>query len=242
MADRQFAPLGTENAPAGWTLPTGLEIAPKIVYASFDGSGAAGTFLPCLRLISDSGHVAAECVATTQVAAGASADASWFRGVSAGGGSQPVSSSIVVAQGVQGGSQTVAAGTSTPSAFGQVDTSDATVLSWSTVTNTNDTLTLHNTTATVLLTASCLWNVGLGGADLYIRNSAGTAFRHDGWNNFQGQEPSPTAGLSSLMDFVWVTGNPLNCAFTASLTNHNGFDAGPQQVYFMAIALLGAGL
>lgn len=88
MADRQYRPLGTVSAPADWNLPASLEITPKTAYAKFDGTSAAGPYLPCLRIISDAGIVAAEAVATTQVAAGASVDASWFRGV----GAQTVSS------------------------------------------------------------------------------------------------------------------------------------------------------
>jgi hypothetical protein len=81
MPDRQFvAPFGTKSAPADWTLQAALEIAPKMAHAKYDGSGAAGSYRPCLRLISDSGHVAAECVSEIIVAAGASADVSWFPG------------------------------------------------------------------------------------------------------------------------------------------------------------------
>lgn len=82
MADRQFvAPFGNKQAPADWVLPASLEILPKLAYAHFDGTSAAGTFLPCLRFISDSGHVAVEAVSEEQVVAGASADVSWFPGV-----------------------------------------------------------------------------------------------------------------------------------------------------------------
>lgn len=78
MADRQFKVGGVIPAPADWVLPSTLQIIPKMAYASFDGSGAGASFLPCLRIISDSGQVAAECVVGTSVAAGASADVTWF--------------------------------------------------------------------------------------------------------------------------------------------------------------------
>lgn len=81
MADRQFSVGGVAAAPAAWVIPEALEIVAKTAYASFDGSAAAGAFLPCLRIISDSGHVVAEAVASTEVVAGASADVSWFRGL-----------------------------------------------------------------------------------------------------------------------------------------------------------------
>lgn len=84
MADRQFNPLGQENAPAGWTLPANLQLLLKQVYASFDGTGAAGPFIPCLELISDSGHTVGDYPASVTVAAGASADTTWFPRVSGG--------------------------------------------------------------------------------------------------------------------------------------------------------------
>lgn len=81
MADRQYvAPFGNHAAPADWTLAFGYDIPPKLAYAKYDGSGAAGPYKPCLRLISDSGHVACEAVADVVLAAGASADCSWFPG------------------------------------------------------------------------------------------------------------------------------------------------------------------
>lgn len=92
MADRQFvAPFATSSAPADWVLPANLQIQPKIAFAHFNGASAAGAYLPVLRIISDSGHVAAEAVSATSVAAGASADVSWFLGVAR----QAASTSIV---------------------------------------------------------------------------------------------------------------------------------------------------
>lgn len=82
MPDRQHvAPFGTKATPASWVLPAALEFSPKIAFARFNGASAAGPWKPCLRLISDAGIVAAECVAETIVAAGGSADVSWFHGV-----------------------------------------------------------------------------------------------------------------------------------------------------------------
>jgi len=80
MADRQFVIGGVEAAPADWILPAALEIIPKTAFASFDGTSAAGPFLPCLEIISDSGHVAGLYVTETEVAAGGSAIVSWFPG------------------------------------------------------------------------------------------------------------------------------------------------------------------
>ena len=92
MADRQFKVGGMQSCPADWTLPASLQIILKTAYASFNGSGAASSFLPCLRIKSDSGDVAFEAVAQTQVAAGASADVTWFpwwRGIVSGQAPSP---------------------------------------------------------------------------------------------------------------------------------------------------------
>ena len=78
MPDRQFNVGGKQNTPADWLLPASLEIVPKMAFASFNGAGAGAAFVPCLRIISDSGHVAAEAVANTSVPAGGSADVTWF--------------------------------------------------------------------------------------------------------------------------------------------------------------------
>lgn len=86
MADRQFDPLGTVPSPADWTLPPSLQVLLKNIYASFDGTGAAAAFLPCVEIISDSGHTVGTYPTSTQVAAGASADTTWFPHVSGGGG------------------------------------------------------------------------------------------------------------------------------------------------------------
>lgn len=80
MADRQFVLGGIESAPADWVLPASLEIIPKTAYAAFDGTNAAGPFLPCLEIVSDSGHVVGYYPVADEVAAGASVVVSWFPG------------------------------------------------------------------------------------------------------------------------------------------------------------------
>jgi hypothetical protein len=80
MPDTQIHPTGTLPAPADFLIPPAAEILLKGAFASFDGSGAAGAFKPLLRIISDAGTTALEAVADDEIAAGASADCSWFRG------------------------------------------------------------------------------------------------------------------------------------------------------------------
>lgn len=83
MPDTQIHPTGTLAVPADYKVPDSAELLLKNAYAHFDGSGAAGSFLPLLRIVSDAGSTVIEAVADTTVAAGASADASWFPRVAA---------------------------------------------------------------------------------------------------------------------------------------------------------------
>lgn len=78
MPDRQFNPLADESAPAEWSLPGSIEILLKNVYAEFDGSGAAGSFQPTLEILTDSGHVLGSYNSDISVAAGGSADVTFF--------------------------------------------------------------------------------------------------------------------------------------------------------------------
>lgn len=89
MADSQFNPLGSVAAPADWTLPPSLNLQLKNVYASFDGTSAAGSFVPCLQIVSDSGHTVGSYPCASTVAAGGSADVTWFPRV-AGSSAQAV--------------------------------------------------------------------------------------------------------------------------------------------------------
>jgi len=79
VADVQILRAPTSAVPSNYVLPDAAELRLKAVYAELDGSGAAGTFLPCVTLISDSGDVIGRAVdQDVSVAAGASADVTWF--------------------------------------------------------------------------------------------------------------------------------------------------------------------
>lgn len=77
MADRQYKPLGTENAPADWTLPGNLQLHLKRAFAHFDGSAAVGSYLPTLQILDDAGRTVLEVPMDAAVAAGSSVEASW---------------------------------------------------------------------------------------------------------------------------------------------------------------------
>jgi len=59
-------------------VQSSAEIIPLAVTASLDGSSAASAYLATLELVSDAGLVMARCPCQTSIAAGVSADVSWF--------------------------------------------------------------------------------------------------------------------------------------------------------------------
>lgn len=79
--DTQIVNSQSSAAPSDYVLPASVEFVLKAVNADFDGS-AATAFLPAVEIVSDSGHVIAECVdPASSVAAGGFANASFFPGV-----------------------------------------------------------------------------------------------------------------------------------------------------------------
>lgn len=89
MPDKQIHPTGTVHAPADYTLSSGSEILLKSVYAKYDGSGASGSFVPLVRIISNAGSITDEVPQDATIAAGASADATWFPRVGASASAAP---------------------------------------------------------------------------------------------------------------------------------------------------------
>lgn len=94
MADRtvQILPGGQSAAPFTYTVPASTSFTLLAVRAVFDGSGAAGNFVPLVQLVSDAGVVMAQRKGDS-VTAGASADvtfAPFDRSASGGGGTDPL--------------------------------------------------------------------------------------------------------------------------------------------------------
>lgn len=74
------APIFTDNPgslPATYTIPPGVQIDLSSVYAKIDGSGAAASFLPCLTVLSQDGHVIARVKQDDSYAVGDTGDATW---------------------------------------------------------------------------------------------------------------------------------------------------------------------
>lgn len=79
-SDQQVLVVGQTDAPAQLMIPGNGQIEPKTIFASYDGTGAAGAFLPAIKVLSDAGEIVGIFPTSTSVAAGASADVTWFPG------------------------------------------------------------------------------------------------------------------------------------------------------------------
>lgn len=86
MGDVAIKQAQVAGTPAGYTVPGAQEIVIKSVKASFDGTSATTPFLPLLQIVDPGGTVMVECAAESAVAAGGTADVSWFPGLGGGGG------------------------------------------------------------------------------------------------------------------------------------------------------------
>lgn len=77
MAETQILPVGTLATPADVTLDANQTITAEVLFAHFDGTLAAGLFVPTVQIISDSGATVLEVPQDATVAAAASVEASW---------------------------------------------------------------------------------------------------------------------------------------------------------------------
>ncbi len=84
--------LGSGGALDTYVVPGAVIITPYAVSTIFDGSGASGSFLPCLTFKTQTGAVIARCPAP-EVASGDTAEVSWFPHV-AQAAATPVGSGI----------------------------------------------------------------------------------------------------------------------------------------------------
>jgi hypothetical protein len=59
-----IADQGPSPTPASYTVPSSQEINPTSVFAEFDGTGAAGPFIPVLRFVAQSGEILSQTFPT----------------------------------------------------------------------------------------------------------------------------------------------------------------------------------
>ena len=79
--DQQVLVVGQAAAPTHTTIPGNGQIQPKAIFATYDGTSTAGAFLPAIKITSDGGELVGVYPTCTSVAAGGSAEVSWFPGV-----------------------------------------------------------------------------------------------------------------------------------------------------------------
>lgn len=78
MADVAIRAAASSAVPRDYSIPGAQELLPKSISASMDGTSAATAWFPCLQVLDPGGNVMFSAVNTTTIAAGASADVSWF--------------------------------------------------------------------------------------------------------------------------------------------------------------------
>lgn len=84
MPDISIHDPSVASAPKAYTITGSLEVVIKSVTGSFDGTSAAGSWVPAVQVVDPSGFVIGTFPAGQTLAAGASADVSWFPGIGAG--------------------------------------------------------------------------------------------------------------------------------------------------------------
>lgn len=131
MPDGAIVIPDTAAAPKDYTLTGAQEIALKSVRAVIDGSGSASAFLPTLQLLDPNGHVMWEGATSDTVAAGGSADVSWFPGLGLGGGSTTTNAQWFIAR--RTSNLTMAPGVLGNLPWSDLTSSDSTLFSLSTV-------------------------------------------------------------------------------------------------------------
>src|SRR5690349_9295364 len=82
MPDQVLTRDGPVSVPMDYTVPQGGELLPLSVRATIDGTGAAVAYYAVVQIIAPSGRLMINAISTA-IAAGASADVTWFPRLSA---------------------------------------------------------------------------------------------------------------------------------------------------------------
>lgn len=107
--DEPILVAGQSPAPLSYSVPNAVELVLLAVNAIFDGTGAAGSFLPAVEIYSDGGILIARAIASQAVAAGSSAEVTFAPGLDAGGSTEYSFASAAIVAGGAGNTQVVAA-------------------------------------------------------------------------------------------------------------------------------------
>src|SRR5207253_3269749 len=176
---------------------------------------------------------------SSSVAAGASADVSWFPRIGAGAAASTGGVSTY-AHGYDDTPQVLLSGGSLEPGFATVSTTDSAVLAWSTSVLANDTLTLSDGHVAVVW-ASCGMNGGTANKDAFVYAIFPTdQLGHDGviGLSFQGFSviPGPQGGQPNFEDqtLVLASGAPAPIKYRMTSTDAN--DRAVRRIYMAAIA------
>ena len=134
-SDVQIRAPGTQAAPLDYTLSDAAQIVPKAVRATYDGTGAGSAFLPMLIITGPSGIEVARCPTSTSVAAGGTAEVSWFPRVG-GGGAASASTGLPAGYAQRTSNKTLGAGVYQVQLQTFI-TDDTTLYTWSALDNMN---------------------------------------------------------------------------------------------------------
>jgi hypothetical protein len=163
--DTQILLAPPTDAPKDYTIDQNVELILRSVHAQFRDNGAGGDWLPCVDLISDSGHTIARCTdPAALVTAGDDAEVTWFPDVKPAAAAAPSGTGLAFARAWNDSfsgdtAQNVLAGTATSAEFAHTETTASSIISFSTTTHTNDTANL-NVPGTYLLFVGSQWSVG----------------------------------------------------------------------------------
>lgn len=149
MTDSVLTRDGPVGVPLDYQVPNSGELLPVSVRATMDGTSAASTFYATVQIISPSGRVMTNAI-SNPIAAGGSADVTWFRGVT----NIPSSSAVLPGTSVDRSitSQSIPNNTSTPISFDSVLFDD---LGWFTA--SSPTKITVNIAGQFLLTYTLAW-------------------------------------------------------------------------------------
>lgn len=107
--DQQILVAGTAAAPVSYGVPNAAEVILLAVQVTFDGTAAAGTFVPAVEIYSDGGVLIARARAEQALSAGSSASVTFAPGLDAGGETEAAFGTAAIVASAGGDTALVAA-------------------------------------------------------------------------------------------------------------------------------------
>jgi hypothetical protein len=229
-SDAVILAAAVQTVPAGYTVPLSAELLIVSVRGLMDGTGAGGTFTPTLQLISPGGATVWNSPVSASVAAGGSADCSWFPGVAGG--------QAAAATGLQGAWATLVGGpalTNGPVSWGTVGYHPAlqTAFSWD-VTKTNLTLLTRG-----VYMFFVFWDSTFAAGN-YVQTQmfvSGQTYLTPGYNLQRNVTNTSDFILTGAVPQFYEVGAPGGAALTVNLQTNNPGGTAPIQCSVQAVYL-----